>query len=61
MIGGSNLRSGMIETLFCDAASDVTDLEQFARDHDLKQGSNAYVIENGDVYIMQSNYTWVKQ
>lgn len=61
MIGGANIKTGVIAQVFCDSTSDVTDLEQYARDHDLRQGSTAYVIANGDVYMMQSDYTWVKQ
>ena len=58
MIGGGNIRTGVVEELYCDTPADIADLEQYARDHDLKQGSTALIISTGEVYAMKSDYTW---
>ena len=62
MIGGFNIKRGtMSEDIRCDDVSDVAGLSAFAEEWDLKQGSVAYVIATGEVYMMQSDKTWVKQ
>ena len=47
--------------LACDTAADVTDLQQYAEDNNLKLGSDCLVVATGDVYLMKSDQTWVKQ
>lgn len=62
MIGGNNsIKKGSIADFFCDGASDVTDLPQFAEDNKLSMGSSCYCIDTGDLYILKSDGTWKKQ
>lgn len=53
-----NIKPTQVASLACDDASDVADLEQYAKDNNLKLGSTCLVVETGQVYAMKSNYTW---
>lgn len=61
MIGGANYKTGITTDFFCDDATDIANLEQFAIDNDLKIGSSCFCIDTGDLYIMKSDRTWKKQ
>ena len=60
MIGynGDSRTDGM---LWLDDSNDVANLTTFAQEHHLPQGTKAYNIDNGDTYIMKSDYTFKKQ
>ena len=61
MIGGSNIVKGARNDIYADTATDVTDLEQFAEDWELTQGSTCLVIDTFDVYVLKSDGTWKKK
>ena len=62
MIGGNNtIKSGSIADVFCDDATDVANLPQFAQTHNLSMGSTCYVIDTGELYILKSTGEWKKQ
>lgn len=44
--------------LRADSASDVSDLPDFAAEHNLKAGSSCLVIASGSLYMMDSTETW---
>ena len=60
MIGGSNIIKGVVNNIFCDDATDVADLAQFAQDNELAQGSTCVVIDTSEVYGLKSDGTWKK-
>lgn len=47
--------------LACDGTADVRDLPDYARSNNLRLGSDCYVIDTGDLYMMKSDFTWKKQ
>lgn len=47
--------------LACDAATDVANLPAYAEANGLRLGTDCIVVATGDVYIMQSDFTFVKQ
>lgn len=57
-IFGNNIITGKKNDIFCDSASDVSNLPAFAEQHDLKPGSTCLCIDNSNVYAMKSNGTW---
>lgn len=61
MIGGANYRTGTTADFYCDDNTDVANLEQFARDHELQIGSTCYCVDTGELYMMKSDFTWKKQ
>ena len=62
MIGGNNsVKSGTIADFFCDNASDVANLPQYAEDHKLSMGSSCYCIDTSTLYILKSDGTWKAQ
>lgn len=62
MIGGNGtIKKGQIADFFCDDASDVADLPQFAEERNLSMGSSCYCIDTGELYIMKSDGSWKKQ
>lgn len=61
MIGGSDAITRTDAKVYCDDVSDVANLTQYAKDHQLPMGSKAIVIETGDIYLMKSSYSWKKQ
>lgn len=60
MIGGANIKSGVINEFYCDDNNDVANLEQFGRDHNLAMGSKCYCIGTGKVYMMKSTFEFVE-
>lgn len=61
MIGGSNIKTGVRNDIFADTATDLENLEQFAIDWSLAQGSICLCIETGKFYVLQSTGSWVLQ
>ena len=61
MIGGSNIKTGVRNDIFADTATDLDNLEQFAIDWSLAQGSICLCIETGKFYVLQSTGSWVLQ
>lgn len=53
-----NIYPNCVASLACDDASDVADLEQYAKDNNLKLGSTCLVVDTGQVYAMKSDFTW---
>ena len=53
-----NIKPTQVASLACDSESDVANLEQYAKDNNLKLGSTCLVIDTGKVYAMKSDYTW---
>lgn len=58
MIGGSNIVKGSINEIYCDDATDIQDLADFAEEWDLKIGSTCVVVDTGQVLMMKSDYSW---
>ena len=52
---------GSQASVYADFASDVNDLEKFGQDNHLKGGSDCYVIETGQVFMMDSEMNWTEQ
>lgn len=57
-IYGDNIIKGRVNDIFCDTASDKTDLPTFAEEHDLKPGSTCLVKQTSDVLMMGSDGSW---
>lgn len=57
-IYGNEIKNGKVNDIFCDTASDVSDLPTFAEEHDLKPGSSCLCVGNSSVYQMCSDGTW---
>ena len=51
-------KTGTQAPLKADGTSDVANLPAFAKAHDLKPGSNCFIIQTSQVYMMQSDETW---
>lgn len=52
------MRTPTVEELVCDTAADIANLP----DHtEVAMGSICYVIETGDMYMLNSQDVWVKQ
>ena len=47
--------------LACDDNNDVPNLAEYAKSNNLKLGSDCYVVDTGDIYVMKSTYEWKKQ
>ena len=50
-----------VANLGCDGTADVQNLTAYAQSNNLKPGSNCYVIDTGELYMMKSDFTWKKQ
>lgn len=61
MIGGSNVKTGVVSDFFCDSTADVADLPQFAKDNNLQMGSSCYCIDTSTLYMLKSDGTWKAQ
>lgn len=46
--------------LRADSSTDVSDLEDFAAEYNLKPGSECLVLSSSELYMMKSDETWVK-
>lgn len=57
-IYGDNIISGRVNDVFCDAATDITDLPDFAEEWNLKPGSTCLCASNSSVYQLLSDGTW---
>lgn len=44
--------------LRADSSTDVSDLPDFATEHNLKPGSECLIIQSAEVYMMKSDETW---
>jgi hypothetical protein len=52
------MRTPTVEEIVCDTAADIANLP----DHtEVAMGSICYVIETGDMYMLNSQDVWVKQ
>lgn len=60
MIGGSNIVTGVENSVYCDYVTDLADLPDYAREREFAQGSTCLCIETGEVYCMKSDFTWKK-
>ena len=49
---------GVQAELRADGTSDVSDLPDFATEHNLKAGSSCLVISNATLYMLDSNDMW---
>lgn len=58
MIGGSNIVKGLVNEIYCDDATDIPNLPNFAEENDLKIGSTCLVVDTGQVLMMKSDYSW---
>ena len=50
-----------VANLGCDDNSDVQNLPAYAQSNNLKPGSNCYVIDTGELYMLKSTGEWKKQ
>lgn len=50
-----------VANLGCDGTADVQNLPAYARSNNLKPGSNCYVIDTSELYMMKSTGEWKKQ
>lgn len=49
---------GVQAELRADSSSDVSDLPDFAIEHNLKKGSSCLIIASGTLYMMDSTEAW---
>ena len=52
---------GRQASVFADGASDVSNLDTFTQQNNLKAGSDCYVIGTGEVYMLDSEMNWKLQ
>ena len=57
-IYGDDIKTGKVNDIFCDAASDISDLPAFAEEHDLRPGSSCLCVDESVVYQMKSDNSW---
>ena len=50
-----------VANLGCDETSDIQNLPAYAKSNNLKPGSNCYIIDTGELYMMKSTGQWKKQ
>ena len=60
MIAMQNTSNRSDGEIFCDSASDVANLPQFAADHKLQPGTTCLVIDTSEVYALKTDGTWKK-
>ena len=56
----SSKQHGVQAELRADSTTDVSDLENFATEYDLKPGSECLILSSSELYMMKSDETWVK-
>lgn len=54
----SNQNQGTQAECYADSASDVTDLETFARENHLKPGSSCLILSTSEVYMLNTEGQW---
>ena len=57
-IYGDDIKTGKVNDIFCDSASDVSDLPAFAETHKLQPGSSCLCVDESKVYQMKSDKSW---